>query len=77
MVLINQLFTEREREVELHWPSLYTPEAFFDGTTGRNQFEKIFPAKGLVYENGLVRGEAGVLTTQSLQKRFERAGFAL
>lgn len=77
MVLIAQLFTEREREVELHWPSLYTPASFFDGTTGQKTFEKTFPAMGQVYLNGLCRGEAGVLSTQSLQKRFEKAGFSL
>ena len=76
-MVIAQLFSDREREVELHWPSQYTPDVFHDGNTSQKLFEATFPAKSAVYVDGLCKREAGVLSTPSLQTRFERAGFTL
>ena len=75
--LVGQLFSDDERETEIHWPSLYTPREFNLGRTNKELFEAQFPAKGAVYNNGICRGETGVLTWRSLAGRFEKLGFSL
>ena len=77
VVLVSQLFSNEERETEIHFPSLYTPKQFNNGRTNKLLFEAQFPAKGQVYNNGICRGETGVLTLRSLSNRFEKSGFSL
>lgn len=76
-LLIVQIFTERERETETLWPSMYTPEIFTDGTTSDKLFRQLFPTKGMVYVNGFCRGKRGQLLHTALSQRFEKAGFLL
>lgn len=76
-LLIVQIFTERERETETLWPSMYTPEIFTDGTTSDKLFRQLFPTKGSVYVNGFCRGKRGQLSHTALSKRFQDAGFLL
>lgn len=76
-LLIVQIFTERERETETLWPSMYTPEIFTDGTTSEKLFRQLFPTKGMVYVNGFCRGKRGQLSHTALSERFEKAGFFL
>lgn len=79
VVLIEQLFTERERETEINWPSRLTPTVFFKMKFfhSMEEFSRVFAKKGPVYRNGPYRGEAGLLTADSLEERFRKAGFEL
>ena len=77
VLLIAQLFSEEEREIEYHWPSNYVAKEFYDGRKNTEKFDIRYPTKGAVYVNGLCRGEMGVLTTRSLAARFEKQGYSL
>ena len=77
VVLVGQLFSDEERETEIHWPSHYSPKQFNHGVHNKLLFEARFPAMGKVYSNGICRGETGVLTLRSLSGRFEKKGFSL
>ena len=77
VLLIAQLFSEEERETEIHWPSNYIAKEFHDGRRNTEKFDNRYPARGAVYVNGLCRGETGVLTTRSLAARFADLGFTL
>ena len=77
VLLIAQLFSEEEREIEFHWPSNYVAKEFYDGRKNTEKFDSRYPTKGAVYVNGLCRGEMGVLTTRSLAARFEKQGYSL
>lgn len=79
MVLVEQLFTERERVTEINWPSRYSPSVFFRSRVHHDfeQFARCYPKKGIVYRNGPFREEAGLLTADSLEQRFKMAGFEL
>jgi hypothetical protein len=79
VVLIELLFTERERETEIDWPSRYSPSVFFRAPFFHcyDVFARCYPKKGIVYRNGPFRGEAGLLTADSLEERFNKAGFEL
>lgn len=79
VVLVDQLFTHRERETEIDWPSRYSPSVFFRSRFWHcyEAFSRCYPKKGIVYRNGPFRGEAGLLTIDSLAERFSKAGFEL
>lgn len=80
--VVRQLFSEWERETEHHWPSSFTPSEFYKYERGpvritKTKFQKQFPARGMVYQNGKTRGELGVLTDRALSQRFAASGFTL